>query len=37
MSDLLSALVIGSLALGPYLGGMLMEWIHLKLNKKEGN
>jgi hypothetical protein len=35
MSDLLSGLMIASLAIGPYLGGMLMEFIHIRINKEE--
>lgn len=34
MSELLSGLMIASLAIGPYLGGMLMEFIHIRINKE---
>lgn len=35
MSDLLSGLMITSLAIGPYLGGMLAEWVHLRQSHGE--
>lgn len=35
MSDLLSGLIIASLAIGPYLGGMLVEFVNIRINKEE--